>query len=69
MAERVIDRFEIIKIEEKYGDRHVVTNALLNSVIDAVTKKGPVGDLGQRVVQGLMRKLVLERLALGHVHH
>ena len=38
-------------------------------VVDPVREQRPVGELGQRVVEGPVAQLVLEPVALGHVLH
>ena len=48
-------------------DGLLVASLPLQRVLDAVAEQGAVGEARDRVVEGLMRELLLERLALGDV--
>ena len=69
VAQGVVDRLEVVEIDEQ--DRHppAVTPSASQGVAHAVLEQGAVWQLGQRVVEGLMAQLVLERGALAHVAH
>jgi hypothetical protein len=67
MTERVVDRLEVVQVHEQDGDREVVARLPLDHVLDAVLEQRPVRQAGDRVVEGLVLELLLERLAFGHV--
>ena len=67
VTERVVDRLEVVQVHEQDGDREVVARLPLDHVLDAVLEQRPVRQAGDRVVEGLVLELLLERLAFGHV--
>ena len=64
MAEGVVDRLEVVEVHEQHGDGLLVARLALQRVLDAVPEQRAVGETGDRVVEGLMCELLLERLAL-----
>jgi len=67
MAERVVDRLEVVQVHEQDRDRLVIPGLSLERVVDAIPEQGAVREAGDRVVEGLVRQLFLERLALRDV--
>ena len=59
MAERVVDRLEVVEIDEQGGKRSLVTAGAHYQLLDAIQDQSPVWQSGQRVVGGEERKLVL----------
>ena len=67
MPEAVVDRLEVVEVDEHHRDlRHPATRAH-QRVLDAVGEERPVGELRHGVVERLMRELILESLALADV--
>ena len=67
VAEAVVDLLEAVQVEEQHGHRRRLALGPLEGVVDPVLEQGPVGQRGQRVVEGLVDELVLELAALGDV--
>ena len=67
VPEAVVDRLEVVEVEEHDGDALVLAPRAGDRVPDALGEERPVGEPGDRVVEGLMRELFLERLALADV--
>ena len=67
MSEGVVDPLEAVEVEVEHGERSAPAGRLLQRVVQAVGEQRPVGEVGERVVERLMRELVLELLALGDV--
>ena len=65
MAHRVVDRLEIVEVEEEHGDPSF--GVLLQRMIQVDPEGGPVRQVRQRVVKGLMGELVFECLSLADV--
>ena len=67
VPERVVDRLEVVEVHEQ--DRHgsLVALLTLEGVRHAVAEQHTVPQSGQRVVERLVRQLLLERLALADV--
>jgi hypothetical protein len=67
VPEAVIDVLEVVHVQEQ--DRHgqAVAPAADERMFDAVAEERPVGQAGERVVEGLVLELRLEGLALGDV--
>ena len=64
MSERVVDRLEVVEVHEQHRDGVGFTRQPLQRVLDPVPEQRTVGEPGDRVVEGLMGELFLERLAL-----
>ena len=67
VAERIVHVLEVVEVDHQ--DRQPVLGAPRerDRVLDAVAEQAPVREQRQRVVEGELAELVLERLALGHV--
>ena len=64
MAERVVDDLEVVEVEEQ-DDRHPVGLPVAEVLRDLLGEQGPVRQVGQRVVVGLVAELLLEPAELG----
>ena len=73
MAEAVVHGLEVVEVDEEDGEEVLPAHAALERVADPVREEGAVREAGQRVVEGLVRELLLELPAVGHVaggdHH
>ena len=58
MAQAVIDRFEIVEINEYYRDPGIVTLGLQDGLLEAVIQQAAVGQARQRVMMGQKSDLV-----------
>jgi len=67
VAERVVDDLETVEIEEQQSGPRPAPQRLYQGALEAVEQECPVRQAGQRVVEGLMPQLFLERLALADV--
>ncbi len=67
VAEAVVDRLEVVEVEEDHGDARVLARRAGERVVDAVGEQRSVGQPGDGVVEGLVRELLLERRALAGV--
>ena len=67
MAQRIVDRLEVVEVHEQDRHRQVVARQALQRVLDAVAEQRAVGEPGDRVVEGLVRELLLEGFALRDV--
>ncbi len=66
-AQAVVDPLEAFEVAEQHADGAAVAPGRQERVLDAVDEERPVGEAGQRVVEGLVAQLGLELVALGHV--
>ncbi|MDQ6806508.1 MAG: hypothetical protein M3065_16430 [Actinomycetota bacterium] len=62
-------RLEIVEVEEEDGEGAPASFGDGHGVREAVLEQGAIGEPGERMVEGLMAELVLERLAVGDVAH
>ena len=60
MAEAVVDVLEVVEVDEE-GTDEAVGPAAGQRVLDPVLEQGPIGEVGQRVVERHVRQLLLER--------
>ena len=67
MAQAVVDGLEIVEVHEDDGEPAALAPCTGDSVPNTFLEQGAVGQVGDRVVEGLMGKLLLEGLALAHV--
>src|SRR5215203_28739 len=64
MAERVVDLLEVVEVHDHHGRGNVVAARRGKRVTDAVVEERPVGEVRERVVEGLVLvdlRLVLKR--------
>ena len=67
VAEAVVDGLEIVQIDEHDADRPAAADRAHDGLLDAVCEQRSVGEACDGVVEGLVRELILERLALADV--
>ena len=67
VTEAVVDGLEVIEIDEQHGHPDAVAQRPRDRVADALVEQRPVGEMGDRIVEGLVGELLLERLALRDV--
>ena len=67
VAERVVDRLEVVEVEHADGDEVALAGGAVQGVLDAVVEERAVRQLGERVVEGAVAQLGLGGLALGDV--
>ena len=67
VAEAVVDGLEIVEVDEHDADRPASADRAHDGLLDAVCEQRSVGEAGDRVVEGLVCELILERLALADV--
>ncbi|MDP9298918.1 MAG: hypothetical protein M3O98_09675 [Actinomycetota bacterium] len=67
MAQRVVDGLEVVKVHEQHRDGLVIALLPLDGVRDAVVEQRPVREARHRVVERLVRELLLEGLAFADV--
>ena len=69
MIQALDDQLEVVEVEEEHSHRRGVPLRPLQCLLHPVAEQRAVGQTGQRVVQGLMGKLLLRPPTLGHVVH
>ena len=67
VAEAVVDRLEVVEVEEDDGDAGALARGAGEGVLDPVGEQRAVGQAGHGVVERLVRQLLLERRALARV--
>ncbi len=67
VAEAVVDRLEVVEVEEDHREAALLAPAAGERVADALREQGAVGQAGDAVVERLVGELLLERLALADV--
>ena len=67
VAEAVVDRLEVVEVEEDDRDAVLLATVAGDGVAHALDEQGAVGEVGDRVVEGLVGELLLEGLALADV--
>ena len=67
VAEAVVDRLEVVEIDEDHRELTAVAPAARERQGQAILEQRPVGEAGEVVVERLMAELLLERDALGDV--
>ena len=67
VAEAVVDRLEVVEVDEHDADRRAASDRAHERVLDAVGEQRAVGEVRDGVVERLVRELVLERLPLADV--
>ena len=59
VAERVVDHLEVVHVDEEH--RRSSPSPVASSLADALHEQRPVGQVGKRIVVGLVVELLLER--------
>ena len=67
VAEAVVDRLEVVEVEEDDRDAVLLAAVARDGVAHALDEQRAVGEVGDRVVEGLVGELLLEGLALADV--
>ena len=67
MAEGVVDRLEVVEVDEQHDHRVGLGPRDAQGVIHAVEEQRPVGEPGQLVVEGAVAELALEVALLGDI--
>ncbi len=67
MAEAVVDRLEVVEVDEDHAHRRLLAGRAGERVADAIGEERAVGEARDGIVEGLVRELVLEELALADV--
>ena len=67
MSETVVDRLEVVEIQEQHGHRVEATVAPVHGMGEPVEEQGAVRQTGEGVMERLMIELLLQRTPLGHV--
>ena len=67
--ETVVDRLEVVEIEEQQRQRRLAADAAtrVSACSRAIAQQRAIGQPGERIVECLVRELGLERRALAHV--
>ena len=65
--ERVVDRLEVVEVEEEHRDARPAPAPAGERPLDVVAEEDPVREPGQRVVEGVVEELRLEPLAVRRV--
>src|SRR5205085_1367456 len=67
VAEAVVDGLEVVEVQEHDADEPARPGLAVEGVVEAILEEGPVGEPGERVVEGLVVEPLLERLTLADV--
>ena len=67
VAEAVVDHLEVVDVHEQHGNRCRPAVGAVEGMGDPVEEERPVGQSGQRVVEGLMVELLLQGPPVGDV--
>ena len=67
VAEAVVDRLEVVEVHEDHGEPAALAPGPRDRVPHPLDEQRAVGEVGDRIVEGLVCELLLERLALAHV--
>ena len=67
VPQAVVDRLEVVEIDEEDRQRPRIALVERQGVVQPIDEERAVGKAGQRVMEGLVAELVLERLARGDV--
>ena len=67
VAERVVDRLEVVEVDEQHDDRVGLGPGDAQGVVHAVEEQRPVGEPGQLVVEGAVAELAFEVALFGDV--
>ena len=64
MAEAVVDRLEVVEVDEEDGAEVAGPAAAVEGVLDPVAEQAAVGEAGERIVERLVAELLLAALEL-----
>ena len=64
VPERVVDHLELVQVDEQQAERAALVPVHVGGVREPVAEQGPVGQAGERVVEGLVGQLLLAALDL-----
>ena len=67
VAKAVVDGLEVVEVDEEHREEVASTCPTLDRMRDPLGEERAVREPGERVVEGLMRELILQGAALGHV--
>ena len=67
VAQAVVDRLEVVQVDEHHRHRRCRSLRADERVLDAVREERAVGEVRDRIVERLVGELILERLPLAHV--
>jgi DNA helicase TIP49 (TBP-interacting protein) len=67
VAEAVVDGLEPVEVEEQNGRLERRARVAVQGVLDTVDEQRPVRQVGEAVVERLVRERFLDRLAVGDV--
>ena len=67
VAERVVDRLEVVEVDEQHDDRVGLGTGDAQGVVHAIEEQRPVGEPGELVVEGTVAELAFEVALLGDV--
>ena len=67
VTEAVVDGLEVVEIDEQHRHADALAQGPGHRVAHALVEQRAVGQMGDRIVEGLVGELLLERLALGDV--
>src|SRR6185437_615674 len=67
MAERIIDRFEAIQVNEQYGKPERLPCGAFNGDSHAISEECTVGKSGEGIVVREIQDALFRRLALGNI--
>ena len=66
MAHPVVDRLEVVEVDEQHGERCRVT-VVIERVSGQLDEQSAVGETGEGIVQGLVPELTLQLLSISNV--
>jgi hypothetical protein len=67
VSERLIDRFEVVEVKEQDGQRRSKVAPAAQRMLEPIAEQRTVREPRDRIVEGLVRQLAFELLALSHV--
>ena len=67
VTEAVVDRLEVVHVEEEHGDPARLAHPAGQRVLHPIREQRAVGKARERVVEGAVGELILELLAVAHV--
>ena len=67
VPETIVDGLEVVQVDEDDGHPDALAQRACHGVANALVEQRAVGEVGDRIVEGLVGELLLELLALGDV--